>query len=58
MYFGIKLPTQNLRDMVRLSGGDRRIPQILVDGEYLGDEDTLLALDGRGELASRLGGGR
>ena len=58
MYFGIKLPTQNLRDMVRLSGGDHRIPQILVDGEYFGDDDTLSALDRRGELESRLAGGR
>jgi glutaredoxin 3 len=56
MYLGFKLPTANLRDMVRRTGGDSTIPQIFVDGQYLGDDDTLLELARSGELESRLGG--
>ena len=57
MYLGLKLPTANLREMVRRTGGDSTIPQIFVDGQYLGDDDTLLELARRGELESRLGAG-
>ena len=57
MYLGLKLPTSNFREMVRRTGGDSTIPQIFVDGQYLGDDDTLLELARRGELESRLGAG-
>ena len=57
MYLGFKLPTQNFREMVQHSNGDRRTPQILLDGKYFGDEDTLFELGRRGELESRFGTG-
>ena len=56
LYFGFKMPTKNFKEMVRRTGGDKTIPQIFVDGQYLGTEETLEELDKRGELKSRLGG--
>ena len=55
-YFGFKLPTANFKEMLRRTGGDRTIPQIFVDGEYLGTEEALVELEGRGEPEDRLGG--
>ncbi len=55
-YFGLKLPTANFKEMLRRTGGDGSIPQIFVDGEYLGTEDALVELERRGELENRLGG--
>jgi glutaredoxin 3 len=55
-YFGFKLPTANFKEMLRRTGGDRTIPQIFVDGEYLGTEEALDELERRGELEKRLGG--
>ncbi len=54
-YFGFKLPTANYREMLRRTGGDGTIPQIFVDGEYLGTEEALDELERRGELEKRLG---
>ncbi len=56
MYLGIKLPTANLRTMTQRSGGDATIPQIFVDGRYLGTDDTLVDLDRQGRLADILSG--
>lgn len=50
------MPTKNFKEMVRRTGGEKTIPQIFVDGQYLGTEETLEELDKRGELKSRLGG--
>ncbi len=47
---GWKPPTRNYREMVERSGGQTTIPQIFVDGEYIGDEDTLQELEQKGEL--------
>lgn len=55
---GIKLPTRNYRDMVQRTGGKRTIPQIFVDGQYLGDEDTLAELERQGRFEEALGVGR
>ena len=46
-----------LQEMLRRTGGDGTIPQIFVDGEYLGTEETLDELERRGELEKRLGDG-
>ncbi len=55
---GIKFPTRNYRDMVQRTGGERTIPQIFVDGQYLGDEETLAELERQGKLDQALGVGR
>ena len=48
------MPTKNFKEMVRRTSGEKTIPQIFVDGQYLGTEETLEVLDKRGELKSRL----
>ena len=55
-YLGFKLPTHNFRDMVERTGGDRTIPQVFVDGRYLGTDDTLADLDRQGRLDGILTG--
>jgi len=50
LIFGWKLPTRNYKEMVERSGGQTTIPQIFVDGEHIGDEDTLQELEQKGEL--------
>ena len=50
MVLGIKLPTRAYRDMVARTGGDGTVPQIFVDGRYLGTDDTLRDLERRGQL--------
>ena len=54
LIFGWKPPTQNYKEMIARSGGQTTIPQIFVDGEYLGDEDTLRALEQKGDLERAL----
>ncbi len=58
MYFGVKLPTLAYRQMVERSGGDTTVPQIFVDGAYLGTEEHLAQLDAAGELDGILAGDR
>ncbi len=41
--------------MLELTGGIRTVPQVMVDGKYVGDEDTLFDLDKKGKLAEVLG---
>lgn len=41
--------------MLELTGGIRTVPQIMVDGKHIGDEDTMFAADKKGELAQLLG---
>ncbi len=43
-------------EMVERAGGRTSVPQIFVDGDYLGDCDGIHALDARGELDGRLAG--
>jgi len=40
--------------MLELTKGVRTVPQIMVNGVHVGDEDTLFALDKEGKLASVL----
>lgn len=43
-------------EMVERSGGRTSVPQVFVDGDYLGDCDGIYALDARGQLDARLFG--
>ena len=56
MYMGIKLPTASFRRMVERTGGDSTVPQIFVDGQYLGTDDSLEQLDRDGRLENILKG--
>ena len=56
-FLGVKFPTRNYREMVRRSGGQYTIPQIFIDGEYFGDEETLGDLERQGKLDRVLGKG-
>jgi glutaredoxin len=40
--------------MVERTGGQTTVPQIFVDGDYLGDEETMAALDKCGALEKAL----
>jgi len=51
---GWKPPVKNYKEMVERKGGQTTVPQIFVDGEYLGDEETMAALEKRGELDAAL----
>jgi len=54
LIMGWKPPVKNYKEMVERSGGQTTVPQIFVDGEYLGDEETMSALEKRGELDAAL----
>jgi len=43
------------REMTERAHGDRKVPQIFIDGRHVGGCDELCALDSRGELDSLLG---
>ncbi|MCH7831642.1 MAG: glutaredoxin 3 [Proteobacteria bacterium] len=43
------------QEMVERAGGNRKVPQIFVDGEHLGDCEDIMALEADGELDARLG---
>ncbi len=43
------------QEMIERAGGNRKVPQIFVDGEYIGDCDDIMALEADGELDARLG---
>lgn len=58
MYLGVKLPTRAFREMVERSGGDTTVPQIFVDGVYLGTEEHLARLEAAGQLNGILSGQR
>ncbi|MBC2607580.1 glutaredoxin domain-containing protein [Pelagicoccus albus] len=49
---GVKLPTGNFKEMERRSGGQTTVPQIFVDTKHYGDEDTLMADERSGKLAT------
>jgi glutaredoxin 3 len=46
--------TPEREESIRRSGGRSTVPQIFVDGRYLGDCDELVALDGAGKLKALL----
>ena len=43
------------QEMIGRAGGNKKVPQIFVDGEYIGDCDDIMALEADGELDARLG---
>ncbi len=46
--------TPERRELIRRSGGRSSVPQIFIDGRYLGDSEELLALDRAGKLDALL----
>ena len=54
MIMGWKPPGKNYKEMVERTGGQTTVPQIFVDGEYLGDEETMAALEKCGALDKAL----
>ena len=54
MIMGWKPPVRNYKEMVERTGGETTLPQIFVDGHYLGDEEKMAALETRGELDEAL----
>ena len=53
MIMGWKPPVKNYKEMVERTGGQITVPQIFVEGEYLGDEETMAALEKRGNWMRR-----
>ena len=49
-----RAPHPIAKEMVERSGGQTTVPQIFVDGEYLGDEETMAALEKEGKLDAAL----
>ena len=43
------------REMIERTGGNRKVPQIFVDGRHIGDCEDIQGLEGVGELDARLG---
>jgi glutaredoxin 3 len=42
-------------EMIRRAGGRTSVPQIFINGEYIGGSDELVALELAGELDAKLG---
>ncbi len=42
-------------EMIRRAGGRTSVPQIFINGEYIGGSDELAALDRAGQLDAKLG---
>ena len=55
MILGWKPPTPSFREMHQRTGGEYEVPQIFVNGEHVGDDDTLFDLDRAGKLDALLG---
>ena len=43
------------REMIERAGGNRKVPQIFVDGRHIGDCEEMQVLEADGELDARLG---
>ncbi len=43
------------QEMIERAGGNRKVPQIFVDGAHIGDCDEIQALETAGELDVKLG---
>ena len=43
------------REMIERASGNHKVPQIFVDGQYIGDCDDIMVLEAEGELDVRLG---
>ena len=42
------------KEMMQRAGGNRKVPQIFVDGEHIGDCEDIMALEAEGDLNARL----
>ena len=51
----VTMTTGTRREMIERAGGNRKVPQIFVDGEHIGDCDDIMALEADDELDARLG---
>ena len=47
--------TNKMEEMIKKSNGMRTVPQIFIDGQHIGGNDKLLALEREGKLNSILG---
>jgi len=45
----------NRREMIKKTNGMKTIPQIFIDGQHIGGNDKLQALENEGKLNSLLG---
>ena len=43
------------QEMIERAGGNRKVPQIFVDGEYIGDCDDIMEMEAEDALDARLG---
>ncbi len=43
------------QEMIERAGGNRKVPQIFVDGRHIGDCEEIQVLEADGELDARLG---
>lgn len=53
---GRKVEDANFAEMKRRANGQTTVPQIFIDGEYYGDDDTLVADLRKGTLLKKLKG--
>jgi glutaredoxin 3 len=51
----VSMNAEKAREMIERTGGRRSVPQIFVGGKYVGDFQTLYALDREGKLDELLG---
>ena len=47
--------TNKMEEMIKKSNGMRTVPQIFIDGQHIGGNDKLQALERKGKLNSLLG---
>ena len=55
MILGWKPPTRSFREMQQRTDGEHLVPQVFVNGDHVGDDDTLFDLEREGKLDALLG---
>ena len=55
MILGWKPPTRSFREMQQRTDGAYEVPQVFVNGDHIGDDDTLFDLERAGKLDALLG---
>lgn len=51
----VEVDTSKRDEMIKRAGGRMTVPQIFIDGAYIGGSDELVALDRAGKLDALLG---
>ena len=51
----VTMKSRARREMIERASGNHKVPQIFVDGQYIGNCDDIMALEAEGELDVRLG---